>query len=163
MADASRRSSGSSWCGCSGNTSGQQETQRESCDRRVLGVSPRADETPLNTFFAKPISASDRTVSSDDCGDVLRGGATTLTAEQQLVQRKSQVELMIENERYLRHHAELQEMLALFMTKVLEDKPNNILKFAGEFFTQDGLKELVEAQADEEDTYSGIDEKLEEV
>lgn len=65
--------------------------------------------------------------------------------------------------RYLRLHAELGEMLGLFMTKVLEEKPDDVLTFAGEFFTQDDLQELVEAQIGDESTFGVLDGKLQDV
>lgn len=49
------------------------------------------------------------------------------------------------------------------MTKVLEEKPDDVLTFAGEFFTQDDLQELVEAQIGEEKTFGVLDGKLQDL
>jgi len=54
-----------------------------------------------------------------------------------------QVELRLENERYLRKHPELRQLFKHFMATVLEEKPPNVQEFAARFFTQDGLKEQV--------------------
>jgi hypothetical protein len=39
--------------------------------------------------------------------------------------------LRIENEKYFRAHPELQSMMQLFIFKVLDDRPENILAYAG--------------------------------
>jgi hypothetical protein len=40
----------------------------------------------------------------------------------------------MENELYFRDHPELEIMIKIFIKKVLDEKPENILVFAGEFF-----------------------------
>ena len=42
----------------------------------------------------------------------------------------------MENETYIAKHKELQLILDLFITKLLDDKPDRVLDFAGDFFTQ---------------------------
>lgn len=49
---------------------------------------------------------------------------------------KKKVQFRISNELYLRNHKELKTMLTVFLFKVLEDKPDNILTYAGNFFDQ---------------------------
>jgi hypothetical protein len=43
--------------------------------------------------------------------------------------------IRIENERYLRHHRELQKMITDFMIALLKDKPRDVLPYAVVFFT----------------------------
>ncbi len=43
------------------------------------------------------------------------------------------------NETYLRKHPELQNMISVFLFKVLEEKPKDILKYAGKYFDQPEL------------------------
>lgn len=38
------------------------------------------------------------------------------------------------NELYLRKHPELSIMLSIFLFRVLEEKPDNLLTYAGKFF-----------------------------
>ena len=45
-------------------------------------------------------------------------------------------EIRMENEIYLAKHQELQLIVDLFLTKLLDEKPDKVLDFAGDFFTQ---------------------------
>ena len=47
----------------------------------------------------------------------------------------------MENEAYLAKHQELQLIVDLFLTKLLDEKPDKVLDFAGDFFTQYTLKQ----------------------
>ena len=49
----------------------------------------------------------------------------------------------MENERYFRAHPEIQGLLELFMKKVLDDKPDNVLEYAGTFFDSASLRDVV--------------------
>ncbi len=40
----------------------------------------------------------------------------------------------IDNEKYLREHPEIEFIIKNFLIKLLEDRPENTLKYAGEFF-----------------------------
>jgi hypothetical protein len=40
----------------------------------------------------------------------------------------------LNNEKYLRDHPELNDLISVFLFKVLEEKPDDILKYAGKFF-----------------------------
>lgn len=40
----------------------------------------------------------------------------------------------MQNEVYLMEHPELHTMVSLFIKKVLDERPENILEFAGSFF-----------------------------
>lgn len=46
------------------------------------------------------------------------------------------IKFRYENELYLRNHPELNVMISCFLFKVLEEKPSNILSYAGNFFDQ---------------------------
>ena len=43
--------------------------------------------------------------------------------------------IRIENEKYLRKHPELHEMISKFMNSLLRDKPTEVLQYAIVFFT----------------------------
>jgi hypothetical protein len=47
----------------------------------------------------------------------------------------SDAQLRIDNERYLREHPELSDLLRSFMTRVLQERPEHPLQFAVDFFT----------------------------
>ena len=51
----------------------------------------------------------------------------------------------MKNEKYLLEHPEVDRMLNLFIHDVLDAKPSDILNFAGNFFTDEGLKGKVQA------------------
>ena len=51
----------------------------------------------------------------------------------------------MENEHYLRSHPEISSLISLFVRKVLDERPDNILKFAGSFFDRAELKHIVES------------------
>ena len=62
-----------------------------------------------------------------------------------------QLMLRIENEKYFREHPELQALTTLFIRKILDDRPENILQYAGRFFDRAELHEVVgEAILEEE-------------
>ena len=50
----------------------------------------------------------------------------------------------MENEHYLRAHPEISTLISLFVRKVLDERPDHILKFAGSFFDRAELKQIVE-------------------
>ncbi len=50
----------------------------------------------------------------------------------------------MENEHYLRAHPEINTLFSLFVRKVLDERPDHILEFAGSFFDRAELKEIVE-------------------
>ena len=51
----------------------------------------------------------------------------------------------MKNEKYLREHPEIQNLLSKFVNTALEKRPEDVLKFAGDFFTNPELKKEVEA------------------
>ena len=60
-----------------------------------------------------------------------------------ILHRCRQVELRVDNERYLRKHPELRQLFKHFMAQVLEEKPSNVQEFAARFFTQPDLRDQV--------------------
>lgn len=50
--------------------------------------------------------------------------------------QKIKVGLRKSNEEYLRKHPEIQQILRVFVTKVLREQPSDILEFSGNFFTK---------------------------
>ncbi len=58
-----------------------------------------------------------------------------------LSKQKEQIEKIkfltrIDNEHYLREHPETDFIIESFIMKLLEEKPNNIVKYAGELFNK---------------------------
>ena len=51
--------------------------------------------------------------------------------------------MRIANERYFREHQELQGLIALFIRKILDERPDSILEFAGNFFDRAELRDVV--------------------
>ena len=47
------------------------------------------------------------------------------------------------NEEYLRNHPELKDLTSHFLCKTFEEQPEDVMKFAVEFFCQAGLKQEV--------------------
>lgn len=54
------------------------------------------------------------------------------------------MELRIENEKYFRQHPEIKGLMALFVRKILDDRPESILEYAGTFFDRAELRDVVE-------------------
>lgn len=53
------------------------------------------------------------------------------------------LKVRMDNERYLISHPEINVMISLFMKHVLDEHPDDILKYAGAFFDRPNLKEIV--------------------
>ncbi|CAM9715430.1 unnamed protein product [Heterosigma akashiwo] len=70
----------------------------------------------------------------------------SLTEQQQQSLNEAKVQLRIENEEYLRKHPELKQLISHFMSKVLEERPENVNEFAKNFFGQDGVESEVNAK-----------------
>ena len=66
-----------------------------------------------------------------------------LSSTQQSLLNQRKVDMRLENEKYLRGHGELKLMVSVFMRRLLEEKPENPVLFAGQFFTRPGLKKDV--------------------
>lgn len=43
----------------------------------------------------------------------------------------------------MREHPELNDLISVFLFKLLEEKPSNIISYAGQFFDRKGLKEII--------------------
>ena len=63
---------------------------------------------------------------------------------------KKKLELRMENERYFRNHPEINSLLCLFVQRILDDRPENILEYAGTFFDSASLGGLVQQHASRE-------------
>jgi hypothetical protein len=57
---------------------------------------------------------------------------------------EKKVEYRVNNEVYLRKHPELQNMVSVFLFKVLEEKPKDILEYAGRYFDQPDLEKIID-------------------
>ena len=66
-----------------------------------------------------------------------------LSKDQQSLLNQRKVDMRLENEKYLRGHSELKLMVSVFMRRLLEEKPENPVLFASQFFTKPGLKKDV--------------------
>ena len=49
----------------------------------------------------------------------------------------------MQNERYFRAHPEIKGLLQLFVSKILDDRPENVLEYAGTFFDSASLRDIV--------------------
>jgi len=81
--------------------------------------------------------------------ELKEGTQSCLLPEQQKRLNNTKVQLNMQNEYYLRAHPEIQHMVSVFVHQVLEHKPDDILSFAGDFFTREDLVEFVEKRTDE--------------
>ncbi|CAE7208147.1 RIIAD1, partial [Symbiodinium natans] len=61
----------------------------------------------------------------------------------------TKIKVNMDNEKYLLAHPEIRDMLSVFVHQVLEYKPDNILRFAGDFFTRDDLYACVKKKTEE--------------
>jgi hypothetical protein len=52
----------------------------------------------------------------------------------------------VANELYLRKHPELSVLMSIFLFRVLEEKPENLLTYAGKFFDQPNLEQIIAIQ-----------------
>lgn len=71
-------------------------------------------------------------------------GVDGLAKAQTRLLDKKKVQYRVNNETYLRKHPELQNMISVFLFKVLEEKPKDILAYAGNYFDQPDLQKLIE-------------------
>jgi hypothetical protein len=73
----------------------------------------------------------------------------TLTNNQQGKLDETMIHINMDNERYLQAHPEIRDMISVFVHQVLEYKPDNILRFAGDFFTREDLYACVKRKTEE--------------
>ena len=71
-------------------------------------------------------------------------GIEGVVKAQQYEIEKKKLELRMHNELYYREHPEIQTLVSVFVRKVLDERPENILEFAGSFFDRAELKDVVE-------------------
>ena len=69
-------------------------------------------------------------------------GIEHLIKEQEKQIEKIKFFTRIDNEIYLRQHPELDFILENFLVKLLEDKPENVIQYAGEQFNKTDFKEM---------------------
>jgi len=74
---------------------------------------------------------------------------TVLIPEQQEKLDRTKIDINMQNERYLQEHPEIRDMVSVFVHQVLEYKPDNILRFAGDFFTRPDLYAMVKKKTEE--------------
>lgn len=71
-------------------------------------------------------------------------GVQNLTKAQNSLLDEKKVKYRVNNEEYLRKHPELQNMISVFLFKVLEEKPKDILNYAGKYFDQPDLAKIID-------------------
>ena len=71
-------------------------------------------------------------------------GVKGLTPAQVRLLDQKKVQYRVNNETYLRKHPELQNMISVFLFKVLEEKPKDILEYAGKYFDQPQLSKIID-------------------
>ena len=72
------------------------------------------------------------------------GNKNPLSPSQQETLDRTKISEKMKDERYLRDHPELERLIGVFVEKVCEAKPANVLDFAGDFFTNEKLGEEVQ-------------------
>mmetsp|Transcript_107087 Transcript_107087/g.169239 ORF Transcript_107087/g.169239 Transcript_107087/m.169239 type:complete len:89 (+) Transcript_107087:86-352(+) len=75
--------------------------------------------------------------------------AGNLTKDQKERLDMTKIQINMDNERYLQAHPEIRDMISVFVHQVLEYKPDNILRFAGDFFTRPDLYACVKKKTEE--------------
>ena len=73
-------------------------------------------------------------------------GVKELLEAQKMHLNKVKFHNRIQNEKYLRDHPEIEFIIKNFLTKILEDRPQNSIQYAGEFFNKMDLKKLYEKE-----------------
>jgi hypothetical protein len=86
------------------------------------------------------------TITKRNPHDII-GVAGIIRAHSKDVEAKK-LKIRMENELYLIQHPEINVMISLFMKHVLDEHPDDILKYAGAFFDRPNLKELVRWEFD---------------
>ena len=81
-------------------------------------------------------------------------GVQGLAKAQTTLLDKKKVQYRVNNEAYLRKHPELENMISVFLFKVLEEKPKDILAYAGKYFDQPDLKSIIEIESKHYNTSS---------
>ncbi|CAJ1367624.1 unnamed protein product [Effrenium voratum] len=94
-------------------------------------------------LLAVPVQAMSTHSSELDDIDEDESSVGQLTKYQQEQLDMTKIKVNMENEKYLLAHPEIRELLSVFVHQVLEYKPDNILCFAGDFFTRDDLPDFV--------------------
>ncbi len=108
----------------------------------------------MNKQFMSEASLAEEEGGDGDALDAALGGiddalAGTLTNEQQERLDKTKIAINMENEQYLQAHPEIRDMIDVVVHQVLEHKPDNILRFAGDFFTRPDLYACVKKKSEE--------------
>ncbi|GMH48965.1 hypothetical protein TrRE_jg2583 [Triparma retinervis] len=67
----------------------------------------------------------------------------SLTEDQQKALNSTKMEMRIANEIYIREHKELKHLVSHFMSKILQEKPDDTVAFAATYFTTPGLEEVI--------------------
>ncbi|GMI46882.1 hypothetical protein TrCOL_g2552 [Triparma columacea] len=70
----------------------------------------------------------------------------SLTEDQQKALNTTKMEMRIGNEIYIREHKELKYLVSRFMSKILEEKPDDTVAFAATYFTTPGLEEVIKEE-----------------
>lgn len=79
----------------------------------------------------------------------LIGKEGLLNIHQKKVER-IQIDTRIDNEKYLREHPEIEFIIQNFLVKLLEDKPDKVINFAGKYFHDTNFRALYEESLKEE-------------
>ena len=70
-------------------------------------------------------------------------GQPGIVKAQMIEFEKKKVLYRMSNEVYLKQHPELHIMISIFLFRILEEKPEDLLQYAGRFFNQANLKEVL--------------------
>ncbi|EEQ98267.1 conserved hypothetical protein [Perkinsus marinus ATCC 50983] len=59
-----------------------------------------------------------------------------LSEDQKKKLHAKQVSMFLSNEQYMQAHPELRQLISTFIRRALEDRPENVVVYAAEFFTR---------------------------
>ena len=113
-------------------------------DEEVKGSQEEFDEDAGEEMDDGEQHESDEGSGADDFvnNHDLIGVKGIIEAQKNEIEKKK-LELRIQNEMYFRQHPELSGCMALFIRQILDDRPDDILKYAGTFFDRAELRAVV--------------------
>ncbi|XP_056299902.1 RIIa domain-containing protein 1 [Pseudoliparis swirei] len=82
-------------------------------------------------------------------GGLIKLDVGELSAEQQEKLRRFKRKTRIDNEKYLRSHPEVEELMADFLRNVLGKRPADIHEFAADHFSNPDLRVVIDSKMEE--------------
>ena len=70
-----------------------------------------------------------------------------------------QIDTRIDNEIYLREHPEIEFIIKQYLVKLLEDRPQNVIKYSGQYLHNTNFQDLYEEYLKKEEMAEKSDEE----